>query len=143
MHRLSRASYETERWTGAKPAMERPDGVPNDGSANCAFSSGGRQDPSWTKQPLLCWLPPGSLSKYSRASVMRIGIFSDTHANLEALESVLECFRVARVDKLVCLGDTVGYGADPNGCCDLVRKHAARRCSWRAGSLYRCVGEYG
>lgn len=56
---------------------------------------------------------------------MRIGIFSDTHANLEALESVLECFRVARVDKLVCLGDTVGYGADPNGCCDHVRKHAA------------------
>ena len=56
---------------------------------------------------------------------MRIGLFSDTHANLEALEAVLDCFAMARVDKLVCLGDTVGYGADPNGCCDLVRKHAA------------------
>ena len=56
---------------------------------------------------------------------MRIGLFSDTHANLEALEAVLDCFAMARVDKLVCLGDTVGYGADPNPCCDLVRKHAA------------------
>ena len=56
---------------------------------------------------------------------MRIGLFSDTHANLEALQAVLEAFDKVGVDKLVCLGDTVGYGADPNGCCDLVRKRAA------------------
>ena len=56
---------------------------------------------------------------------MRIGIFSDTHSNLEALLAVLACFREERVDKLVCLGDTVGYGASPNECCDLVREHAA------------------
>jgi putative phosphoesterase len=56
---------------------------------------------------------------------MRIGIFSDTHANLEALTAVLGAFEAEAVDKLVCLGDTVGYGAEPNECCDLVRKHAA------------------
>ena len=55
---------------------------------------------------------------------MRIGLFSDTHANHEALQAVLEAFDKAQVDKLVCLGDTVGYGADPNPCCDLVRANA-------------------
>jgi diadenosine tetraphosphatase ApaH/serine/threonine PP2A family protein phosphatase len=56
---------------------------------------------------------------------MRIGLFSDTHANLEALGSVLDALDAAKVDQLVCLGDTVGYGADPNPCCDLVRTRAA------------------
>jgi diadenosine tetraphosphatase ApaH/serine/threonine PP2A family protein phosphatase len=56
---------------------------------------------------------------------MRIGIFSDTHANLEALTQVLREFERENIDKLVCLGDTVGYGANPNECCDLVRERAA------------------
>src|SRR6516165_6484292 len=56
---------------------------------------------------------------------MRIGLFSDTHSNLEALKAVIEAFKEERVDKLVCLGDTVGYGANPNECCDLVRQAAA------------------
>ena len=56
---------------------------------------------------------------------MRIGIFSDTHANIEALEAVQKALDDEKVDKRVCLGDTVGYGADPNGCCDLVRQRAA------------------
>ena len=56
---------------------------------------------------------------------MKIGIFSDTHANLEALTAVIDAFEEEGVDKLVCLGDTVGYGANPNECCDIVRNHAA------------------
>jgi putative phosphoesterase len=56
---------------------------------------------------------------------MKIGIFSDTHANHEALSAVLSAFEREHVDKLVCLGDTVGYGANPNECCDLVRDVAA------------------
>jgi diadenosine tetraphosphatase ApaH/serine/threonine PP2A family protein phosphatase len=52
---------------------------------------------------------------------MRYGIFSDTHANLHALEAVLRQFDRDHVDELVCLGDTVGYGALPNECCDRVR----------------------
>ncbi len=56
---------------------------------------------------------------------MRIGIFSDSHSNLEALSAVLERLEEEQCDKLVCLGDTVGYGANPNECCDLVRAGAA------------------
>jgi len=53
---------------------------------------------------------------------MRIGIFSDVHANIEALTAVLDAFKSERIDKYVCIGDVVGYGASPNECCDLVRK---------------------
>jgi diadenosine tetraphosphatase ApaH/serine/threonine PP2A family protein phosphatase len=56
---------------------------------------------------------------------MRIGIFSDTHANIEALSAVVKSFDGERIDKYVCLGDTVGYGASPNECCDLIRELAA------------------
>ncbi len=52
---------------------------------------------------------------------MRIGIFSDTHANLEALTAVLKAYEKERIDRYICLGDTVGYGGSPNECCDLVR----------------------
>jgi diadenosine tetraphosphatase ApaH/serine/threonine PP2A family protein phosphatase len=52
---------------------------------------------------------------------MRYGIFSDTHANIDALEAVLRQFDKERVDALVCIGDTVGYGPQPNECCDKVR----------------------
>jgi predicted phosphodiesterase len=52
---------------------------------------------------------------------MRLGIFSDIHANLEALSAVLEAYRSERIDTYYCLGDTVGYGGSPNECADLVR----------------------
>jgi diadenosine tetraphosphatase ApaH/serine/threonine PP2A family protein phosphatase len=41
---------------------------------------------------------------------------------LDALEAVLRSFDGEHVDRLVCLGDTVGYGAEPNECCDRVRE---------------------
>jgi diadenosine tetraphosphatase ApaH/serine/threonine PP2A family protein phosphatase len=56
---------------------------------------------------------------------MRYGIFSDTHANIEALDAVFEAYESERVDRFACLGDTVGYGASPNECCDKIRKKAA------------------
>jgi len=55
---------------------------------------------------------------------MRFGIFSDTHANLEALSAVLEAYRKENIDVYHCLGDTVGYGGSPNECADLVRETA-------------------
>jgi predicted phosphodiesterase len=58
---------------------------------------------------------------------VRYGILSDTHANLEALEAVLRALDEEGVEEVVCLGDTVGYGAQPNECCDRVR--AAARCT--------------
>jgi diadenosine tetraphosphatase ApaH/serine/threonine PP2A family protein phosphatase len=56
---------------------------------------------------------------------MRIGIFSDVHANIEALTSVLSAYKTEKIDKYVCLGDTVGYGGSPNECCELVKKLVA------------------
>jgi diadenosine tetraphosphatase ApaH/serine/threonine PP2A family protein phosphatase len=56
---------------------------------------------------------------------MRIGIFSDTHANIEALRAVVEALDAEKVEQYVCLGDTVGYGASPNECCALIRSKAA------------------
>lgn len=44
---------------------------------------------------------------------MRIGILSDIHANREALDAVLEALQSQHVDRLVLLGDLVGYGPDP------------------------------
>lgn len=55
---------------------------------------------------------------------MRLGIFSDTHANLEALSAVLEAYRHEGIDVYHCLGDTVGYGGSPNECADIVREIA-------------------
>lgn len=52
---------------------------------------------------------------------MRTALISDIHANLQALEAVLESIREAEVDAVACLGDTVGYGADPRRCIELVR----------------------
>ncbi|MDA3864339.1 MAG: metallophosphoesterase family protein [Deltaproteobacteria bacterium] len=52
---------------------------------------------------------------------MRLAIFSDVHANFEALTRVLDAYKNENIDKYICLGDVVGYGASPNRCCDLVR----------------------
>jgi diadenosine tetraphosphatase ApaH/serine/threonine PP2A family protein phosphatase len=56
---------------------------------------------------------------------MRIGIFSDTHSNLPALEAVVAAYRDSAIDKYICLGDTVGYGARPQECSDIVRQTVA------------------
>ncbi len=56
---------------------------------------------------------------------MRIGVLSDIHANLEALVEVEAALGRLRVDRVVCLGDVVGYGASPNACCERVRSLAS------------------
>ncbi|KPJ53534.1 hypothetical protein AMJ39_04440 [candidate division TA06 bacterium DG_24] len=52
---------------------------------------------------------------------MRYAFISDIHGNLEALDTVLQEIEGASVETIVCLGDLVGYGADPNECVDRVR----------------------
>ncbi|NUO18585.1 metallophosphoesterase family protein [bacterium] len=56
---------------------------------------------------------------------MKIGVISDIHGNLPALEAVMEDCGRQNLEKIVCLGDVVGYGASPNECCELVREHCA------------------
>lgn len=55
---------------------------------------------------------------------MRIAIFSDVHANIEALEATLAHIETQHVDTMACLGDVVGYGGAPQACSTLVRAHA-------------------
>ena len=56
---------------------------------------------------------------------MRLAVISDIHSNLEALTAVLAEADARGAAKIYCLGDVVGYGADPEGCVDLVRLHCA------------------
>ena len=53
---------------------------------------------------------------------MRLAIFSDIHANLEALEAVLADAHKRKCTYFVCLGDVVGYNANPHECVDRIRK---------------------
>jgi predicted phosphodiesterase len=50
---------------------------------------------------------------------VKYGIIADIHSNLEALDVVLAELR--SVDRLVCLGDLVGYGPNPNECVEKIR----------------------
>jgi len=53
---------------------------------------------------------------------MRFAIFSDIHANLEALEAVMADARDRKCTDFVCLGDVVGYNANPHECAVRVRE---------------------
>ena len=53
---------------------------------------------------------------------MRLAIISDIHSNLEALDRTFEAIDEVGVDAVYCLGDVVGYNADPAACVDLVRE---------------------
>jgi predicted phosphodiesterase len=55
---------------------------------------------------------------------MRVAVISDIHANLHALEAVLEDVDRETPDAIWCLGDLVGYGPRPNECCARVRERA-------------------
>lgn len=52
----------------------------------------------------------------------KIALFSDVHGNLEALEAVLEDIADRGVQRMVCLGDIVGYGPDPSACVARIRE---------------------
>jgi diadenosine tetraphosphatase ApaH/serine/threonine PP2A family protein phosphatase len=55
---------------------------------------------------------------------MRYLLISDIHANLEALQATLEAASVLDPYQIMCLGDVVGYGADPAECLDMIGNHA-------------------
>lgn len=56
---------------------------------------------------------------------MRIGVLSDIHGNLEALEAVLADLDRLGIDQVYSLGDIVGYGPSPAACVEMVRRRAA------------------
>ncbi|HOY09204.1 MAG TPA: metallophosphoesterase family protein, partial [Candidatus Omnitrophota bacterium] len=55
---------------------------------------------------------------------MRYGLISDVHGNREALQAVLKALVKDSVDQILCAGDIVGYGANPEECLALIRQQA-------------------
>src|SRR2546428_11902454 len=54
---------------------------------------------------------------------MQVAIVSDIHGNRHAFQAVLEDIAAGPAVEVWCLGAVVGYGADPNDCCELAREH--------------------
>ena len=52
---------------------------------------------------------------------MKFAIIADIHANLEALQVVLEDIKEQKCTHYACLGDVVGYNANPKECLDIIR----------------------
>jgi len=53
---------------------------------------------------------------------MRTVYLADIHSNLEALLSTVNSFKKNNIDKVIFLGDIVGYGADPNECIRIIKE---------------------
>lgn len=53
---------------------------------------------------------------------MKYAIISDIHGNLEALDTVLAEIEKQKADSIICLGDIVGYGPNPNECVDKIKE---------------------
>src|SRR5262245_57132900 len=68
--------------------------------------------------------PRGSGTSSARRwrDLARIGLLSDIHGNLAALELVLAALDAAEVDRVVCLGDIVGYNPEANECVATVKE---------------------
>jgi predicted phosphodiesterase len=56
---------------------------------------------------------------------MKVAVISDIHGNRQAFEATLEAVAASEAAELWCLGDLVGYGAEPDACVALAREHAA------------------
>ncbi|WP_084731000.1 metallophosphoesterase family protein [Microvirga vignae] len=67
---------------------------------------------------------------------MKVALISDIHSNLEALQATLEAISTQEVDYIVCLGDIVGYNANPTECIELLRQ---RNVTCVAGNHDRAV----
>lgn len=53
---------------------------------------------------------------------MRYGVLGDIHSNIQALDAVLDAMQAHEVEGYLCLGDLVGYGADPKPVIDRIRE---------------------
>ncbi|MDF1667361.1 MAG: metallophosphoesterase family protein [Planctomycetota bacterium] len=70
---------------------------------------------------------------------MKYALVSDIHANLEAFTEVLKKIKEEECEKIVCLGDIVGYGANPRECIALVREH--NMATIAGNHDFACIGK--
>ena len=55
--------------------------------------------------------------------IKRVACISDIHGNLEALSAVFHDIQDKGIENILCVGDVVGYGADPGPCIDIMRNN--------------------
>lgn len=71
---------------------------------------------------------------------MRYGIFADIHSNLEALEVVLDAYKNESIEQYLCVGDLIGYGANPRECIRKIKSleiiNVAGNHDWAAVNLF-------
>src|SRR5664279_3038376 len=65
---------------------------------------------------------PLSRERSRESGRVRYAIVSDVHGNLEALQAAFDL--IAATDGVLCLGDIVGYGPNPNECVEMIRSRA-------------------
>jgi predicted phosphodiesterase len=83
---------------------------------------------------------------------VRLLVISDIHSNIDALEAVLAAAPQSAWDRVLVLGDLVGYGAEPNGVIDRIREldpiavirgnHDKAACGLDDGSSFNQVARY-
>ncbi len=67
-------------------------------------------------------VPAATAAPRAASTTMQVAVFSDIHANLPAFEAVLRDSDEVGVEERWCLGDVIGYGAQPDGCVELARE---------------------
>lgn len=72
---------------------------------------------------------------------MKYGIISDIHSNLEALETVIKALGQEQVDRYICLGDVLGYAADPLACLGVLKAISPIIVS--GNHDWGCIGKLG
>ncbi len=75
--------------------------------------------------------PGAEPRRKGKHETMRYGLISDIHGNFEALTAAIDFLKDQKVDKFFCLGDTVGYGAEPSRC---LKKVLDTDCDMIAGN---------
>ena len=71
---------------------------------------------------------------------MRYAVLSDIHGNLEALTAAMDALASERIDRYLCLGDVMGYGADPGAC--LARLQACEALMVGGNHDLACIGKF-
>jgi predicted phosphodiesterase len=87
-----------------------------------AAASGIAIEGSYGMTPLEVKATPIEAALPRNKFVSKIAVISDIHSNLQALEAVLLRIDDLACEKTYCLGDVVGYGANPNECITLLRE---------------------
>ncbi|MGY3489252.1 diadenosine tetraphosphatase ApaH/serine/threonine PP2A family protein phosphatase [Bradyrhizobium sp. USDA 4011] len=71
---------------------------------------------------------------------MRLALFADIHANRQAFAACLDAARARGAERLICLGDIVGYGADPEWAVDTVKDLVAKGAIAVRGNHDNAIG---